>query len=148
MPITTLEETTSQKRLKVFAAIAAAISVLQLIVAVLMLTTHNKTLVYAHEGLGYLYAAAAVVTVFPAMVWGRLSHKPGLIGHAAGLAVAGVVQLLLGLFFAPADGAPLGAVMYVHMVLGVLIMLGAIALFLIARKRPIIVTGVDGTPRA
>nr|NLI49446.1 hypothetical protein [Propionibacterium sp.] len=142
MPITTLEETTSQKRLRIFAAIAAAIATLQTVVAITMIALHGEFLVRLHEGLGYLYVAAAVVTVVPAVVWGRLSHKPGLIGHAAGLAVAGVVQLLLGLFQA---GGVLG---YVHMALGLLIMVGAIALYVLAKKRPIIVTNLDGTPRA
>ncbi len=148
MPITTLEETSSQKRLRVFSAIAAVIATLQTVVAVTMMALDNEILVRAHEGLGFLYVAAAAVTVFPAVVWGRLSHKPGLVGHAGGLAVAGVVQLLLGLLFAPREGESLGALMYVHMALGLLIMVGAIALYLIAKKKPIIVTNLDGTPRA
>ena len=53
-----------------------------------------------------------------------------------------------GLFFAPEDGAPLGAMMYVHMVLGLLILGGAVFLYVIARRQPIIVTNVDGTPRS
>lgn len=148
MPITTLEETTSQKRLRVFAAIAAVIATLQTVVAVTMMAVDNEVLVRAHEGLGCLYLAAAVVTVFPAVVWGRLSHKPGLIGHAAGMAVAGAVQLLLGLLFAPAEGQPTSPLIYVHMVLGLAIMVGAIALYLVANRKPIIVTNLDGTPRA
>ena len=141
VPITTLEETTSQKRLRMFAAVAAVIAILQTVVAITMMALHGEFLVRLHEGLGYLYAAAAVITVFPAVVWGRLSRKTALIGHAAGLAVAGVVQLLLGLFQTG------GVLVYVHMVLGLLIMVGAVALYVLAKKRPIIVTNVDGTPR-
>lgn len=141
VPITTLEETTSQKRLRMFAAIAAVIAILQTVVAITMMALHGEFLVRLHEGLGYLYAAAAVITVFPAVVWGRLSRKTALIGHAAGLAVAGVGQLLLGLFQTG------GVLVYVHMVLGLLIMVGAVALYVLAKKRPIIVTNVDGTPR-
>jgi len=148
VPITTLEPTTSHKRLRMFAAITAVIAVLQTIVAVIMIAVDNEMLVYAHEGLGYLFAAAAIATAVPAVMWGRLSRSSGLIGHAVGLAVAGVVQLLLGLFFAPEDGAPLGAMMYVHMVLGLLILGGAVFLYVIARRQPIIVTNVDGTPRS
>lgn len=141
VPITTLEETTSQKRLRMFAAVAAVIAILQTVVAITMMALHGEFLVRLHEGLGYLYAAAAVITVFPAVVWGRLSRKTALIGHAAGLAVAGVGQLLLGLFQTG------GVLVYVHMVLGLLIMVGAVALYVLAKKRPIIVTNVDGTPR-
>lgn len=148
MPITTLEEATSQKRLRVFALVAAVVATLQTLVAVTMMALRNDVLVYLHEGLGYLYVAAAVVTVFPAVVWGRLGRKPGLIGHAGGLAAAGVIQLLLGLLFAPREGQSMGALMYVHMALGLLIMIGAIALYVIAKKKPIVVTNLDGTPRA
>lgn len=42
----------------------------------------------------------------------------------------------------------MGALMYVHMALGLLIMIGAIALYVIAKKKPIVVTNLDGTPRA
>ena len=96
MPISTLEPTSSQRRLRTFSAIAAILAILQVVVAITMMATHNGTVTVVHEGLGYLYAAAAVVTVVPAVVWGRLSHSTGLIGHAAGMAVVGVVQLLLG----------------------------------------------------
>jgi len=148
VPITTLQPTTSHKRLRLFAAIAAVLAILQTVVAVTMMATDNETVVMLHEGVGFLYAAAAVVTAVPAVIWGRLSHNTGLIGHAVGMAVAGVVQLLLGLLFAPEEGQPNGPMIYVHMVLGLLILVGSIALYVLSKKQPIIVTNVDGTPRA
>jgi hypothetical protein len=145
MPISTLEPTSSQRRLRTLSAIAAILAILQVVVAITMMATHNGTVTVVHEGLGYLYAAAAVVTVVPAVVWGRLSHSTGLIGHAAGMAVVGVVQLLLGLTYAPASGAKW--LIYVHMALGLLIMLGAIVLYVRSGKRSVIVTDVDATDR-
>ena len=148
MPITTLQPTTSHKRLRVFAAISAILAALQTVVAVTMMGLDQEVVVMIHEGLGFLFAASAVATAFPAFVWGRLSHNTGLIGHAVGIAVAGVVQLLLGIVFAPEEGQPNGPMIYVHMVLGLLILVGSVALYVLANKKPIIVTNVDGTPRA
>ena len=142
MPITTLEPTSSQRRLRIFAAIAALLSIAQVVVAVTMIVTNNSAVVLVHEGLGYLYAVAAVVTVFPAWVWGRLSHDTGLIGHAAGMAVLGVAQLLLGLFYQAAPG-----LIYVHMGLGLAIVLGSAALYVRANKKQIIVTEADAPGR-
>jgi hypothetical protein len=147
VPITTLEPTTSHKRLRVFAAITAILAILQTVVAVTMMGVDSEVVVMIHEGLGFLFAASAIATAVPAFVWGRLSHNTGLIGHAAGIAVAGVVQLLLGIVGAPEDGAPMGPMIYVHMALGLLILVGSVALYVLAKKQPIIVTNVDGTPR-
>lgn len=83
MPITTLEEATSQKRLRVFALVAAVVATLQTLVAVTMMALRNDVLVYLHEGLGYLYVAAAVVTVFPAVVWGGSAASPVSSGTRA-----------------------------------------------------------------
>lgn len=148
VPITTLAPTSSHRQFRLFAAISAVLAVLQTVVAVTMLATDNEILVRAHEGLGFLYAAAAVVTFFPALVWGRLSKSMGLVGHAGGMAVLAVVQLLLGLLFSPEEGQPLGPLMYVHMGLGLAILLGAAFLYAAAAKKPIIVTAVDDKPHA
>lgn len=141
--MTTLPPTTSQSRLKMFAAIAAVLAVLQLLTAITMLSMRNGTLFRIHEGVGFLYALAAILTCFPAKVWGDLSHNKGLPMHAYGMAAAGIVQVLLGLF---ADHIP-GATA-IHMILGVLIAAGAVALSLLAAKKPIIVTagGIAATP--
>ena len=147
MPITTLQPTTSQSRLKTFAAIAAALAVLQALLAITILTTHNEVLSRVHEGFGFLYAAAAVLCCFPAKVWGDLSRNKGLQFHAYGMAALGVIQVVLGMVGAPEDGQPFGVAIYLHMVLGVAILLGAVALYLVAARKPIIVTNVDGSPR-
>jgi len=147
VPITTLQPTTAQSRLKTFAAIAAVLAILQALLAVTILTTHNETLSHLHEGFGFLYAAAAVLCCFPAKVWGDLSRNKGLQFHAYGMAALGVIQVVLGLVGAPEEGQPMGPLIYLHMALGIAILLGAVALYVVAARKPIIVTNVDGTPR-
>lgn len=150
MPITTLEPTPSHKRLRLFALIAAILAFVQLAVAIAFMVSDVEALSKAHEGIAFLVVVATVLAAFPAWVWGRLSKDTGLFPHAAGVAGAAVVQLIIGFVFAPKEGAPYGTMMYVHFALGILIALGALFLYTKARKMPIIVTAANtgqGTPR-
>lgn len=149
MPITTLEPTSSAKRLKTFSGIAAILAILQTVVAVTMIVGKVEALEHVHSLVGLLYLVAAVATVFPAVVWGRLSHNTGLMAHAIGMAAIAAIQLVLG--YVSAEQAEqlhaIGVIGYIHMALGLAILIGAIALYLLASRKTIIVTNVDGTPR-
>ncbi len=147
MPITTLEPTPSHKRLRLFAAIATGLGLLQIVLAVIFLITDNDVLSHAHEGVAFLVALAAILAAVPAYHWGKLSHDTQLFPHAAGVAGLTIVQIVLGFVGKPHNHQPMGALMYAHMALGVLIALGALFLYNSARKMPIVVTNVDGTAR-
>lgn len=144
MPITTLESTTAAKRLRLMAGIAAILAVLQTVLAVTLIITDNEVVARIHEGFGFLYMGAAIITVFPAWVWGTMSKNNGLIGHATGMAVAAIVQVILGL---AAEPTKIAAFMFIHMGLGLVILLGAVGLYVMSSKKPIIVTNVDGSRR-
>lgn len=147
MPITTLEPTPAHKRLRLFSAIAAGLGLLQLLLAVIFLATDNDLLSHVHEGVAFLMALAAILAAVPAYYWGKLSRDTGLFPHAAGVAGATIVQIVLGFVGKPHGGQPLGALIYSHMLLGVLIAVGALYLYIKARRMPIVVTNLDGTRR-
>lgn len=134
----------AHRRLRLYAAIAAVLAILQPVLAIVILTLHSELVSRVHEGLGFLYVVAAALASFPAKIWGDQSHNKELFPHAAGMAVLGVVQVVLGITGAPEDDQPMGPAIYAHMALGVAILVGAVALYLIARRMPYIVTGTGG----
>ncbi len=145
MPIEKLQPTPAHKRLRLYSAIAALTAGLVVLMAIVFIVSRSEVVSRIHEGLGFLYVIAAALAIIPAKVWGDQSRSTGLFKHAVAMAALGVVQLVLGLTGAP-EGAP-PALIIVHMALGLLILLGAMALWDTARRMPIVVTNVDGSPR-
>lgn len=146
MPIQTLEPTPAHKRLRLFSLIGSALGLLQLLIAVTFMITDVEALSRVHEIVALLLVAAAVLAAIPAYAWGTMSRDRGLFPHAAGLAAATVIQIVIGFAFAPKEGEPYGPLMNVHFVLGVLIALGMFFLYYKARQMPVIVTAVEEKP--
>jgi hypothetical protein len=75
---------------------------------------------------GYLSLLSMITATIAANVWFRKGGSKGLVMHAGGVAVLMLVQIGLG----QAKVAP------VHVALGILIVLGAIALATLAYRKP------------
>ncbi|AOG28015.1 hypothetical protein JMX53_06985 [Cutibacterium avidum] len=74
----------------------------------------------AHAGFGYLTLASGIVAAVAAVLWKRRGGPAGVMGHALGMAVLLVIQFALG-----EVGHP---VKWVHVALGVVIVLGLVGL--------------------
>jgi hypothetical protein len=83
-----------------------------------------------HGMLGYTNLLVMIVAAVAALVWYRKGGSKGLMMHAFGMVVIFVAQIGLGS----------AGVLWVHVVLGVLAVLGSIALAVLAYRKP------GGTP--
>ncbi|QFG68271.1 hypothetical protein [Ornithinimicrobium pratense] len=79
-----------------------------------------------HGRAGELAFVLALVAAVGAFVWSRRSGNKGLLMHAAGMAVIGLVQMALGYL----------SVTLVHQSIGVLYLVGIIALATLAFRKP------------
>ncbi len=107
---------------------SAAAALLTLVQVVLVLLTMAKvgSLIPLHGAVGYVSLLATLTATVAAYVWFRKGGSRGLLMHAGGLAVLMVVQIVLG---------DLKAV-WVHVGLGVVIVVGAVALATLAYRKP------------
>jgi hypothetical protein len=78
-----------------------------------------------HGILGYTNLLVMIVAAIASYVWYRKGGSRGLLMHAAGMVVIFVIQIGLGA----------GGVLWVHVVLGVLAVLGSIALAVLAYRK-------------
>ena len=78
-----------------------------------------------HGILGYTNLLAMVVAAVASLVWYRKGGSRGILMHASGMVVILLVQIGLGQ----------GKVLWVHVVLGVLAVLGSIALAVLAYRK-------------
>ncbi|HSN12957.1 MAG TPA: hypothetical protein VLS51_12705 [Propionibacteriaceae bacterium] len=108
------------------ASALAALSTLVQVVLVLLTVAGVGKLIGAHGGVGYVSLLATVVATVAAYVWFRKGGSRGLLMHAGGIAVLMVLQIVLG---------ELKAVWF-HVGLGVVIVVGAIALATLAYRKP------------
>ena len=108
------------------ASAVAALSTLVQVVLVLLTVGGVGKLIGAHGGMGYVSLLATVVATVAAYLWSRKGGNRGLLMHAGGIAVLMVVQIGLG---------ELKAVWF-HVGLGVLIVVGAVALAVLAYRKP------------
>lgn len=121
-------ELTSSRSLIVLRLSSALAALLTLIQAVLVILTAAKVakLIGAHGGVGYLSLLATITATIAAYVWFRKGGSKGLMMHAGGIAVLMIVQIALGEL----------KVVWVHVGLGIIIVLGAVALATLAYRKP------------
>jgi hypothetical protein len=111
--------------LRLSSALAALFTVIQAILIIIRVAT-GATLIGVHGMVGYLSLLSTITATIAAYVWFRKGGSKGLVMHAGGVAVLMLVQIGLG----QAKVAP------VHVALGILIVLGAIALATLAYRKP------------
>lgn len=102
--------------------IAIAAVAAQAVVAIFMLSGVHG-LGELHAGFGYVTLIATIVAAVAAVMWKRKGGPAGIMGHALGMAVIVIIQFALGE----------AGVKWVHVVLGILIVAGLIALPMRAR---------------
>ena len=111
--------------LRLSSALSALFTVIQAILIIIRMAT-GATLIEVHGMVGYLSLLSMITATIAAYVWFRKGGSKGLVMHAGGVAVLMLVQIGLG----EAKVAP------VHVALGILIVLGAIALATLAYRKP------------
>lgn len=121
-------ELNSSRSLVVLRLSSALATLFTLIQAVLVILTATKVakLIGVHGMVGYLSLLAMITATIAAYVWFRKGGSKGLVMHAGGVAVLMLVQIGFG----EAKVAP------VHIALGILIVLGAGALAMLAYRKP------------
>ena len=111
--------------LRLSSALSALFTVIQAILIIIRVAT-GATLIGVHGMVGYLSLLSMITATIAAYVWFRKGGSKGLVMHAGGVAVLMLVQIGLG----QAKVAP------VHVALGIVIVLGAIALATLAYRKP------------
>jgi len=111
--------------LRLSSALAALFTVIQAILIIIRVAT-GATLIGVHGMVGYLSLLSMITATIAAYVWFRKGGSKGLVMHAGGVAVLMIVQIGLG----EAKVAP------VHIALGIVIVLGAVALATLAYRKP------------
>jgi len=120
--------------LRLAAALSALIGLLQAVLGFTGLSSilaapgneeAGSAFIDPHGYLGYANLLVMVVAAVASLVWYRKGGNRGLLMHAAGMVVLMLVQVGLGQ----------GKVLWVHVVLGVLIVLGSIALAVLSYRK-------------
>lgn len=111
--------------LRISSALAGLFTLIQAILVIVAVTAHMK-LIETHGMVGYLSLLATITATVAAYIWFRKGGSKSLVMHAGGVAVLMLVQIGLGE----------AKVTWVHIVLGIVIVLGAIALATLAYRKP------------
>lgn len=111
------------------ATLATAIAVvLQLLIGGYLFTANNATLVSAHNIIGLLAIVAGIVATVAAFLNKSRGGNPGLAFHILGTTVLLLVQYALG---------EVGSGLIItHMVIGIVILVSAIAMATLAFRKP------------
>lgn len=107
--------------LRLFALVAALLAVLSTVSGFRWIDLGDN-----HGILGNISFVVILLAAITAFVWARRSHNTGLLMHAAGMAVIALVQIALGEM----------EIRLVHQVLGVLYLVGVLALVTLAFRKP------------
>lgn len=120
--------------LRITAALAALLSVVQLLLGIGLLG--DLTGVFPiHRTLGYITFLAAVAAAVCAVLWSRRSGNKGLMFHTISVAVLGLIQI----------GVAEMGVTWLHVVVGVLFLLDAVAATTLSFRKPGTVREAAGT---
>ena len=103
--------------LRVFAVATGAAALVQGVLG-LGIITNTGSVYNLHTIIGYLTLALAIVAAVLAVMWKSVSGNTGLMMHAIGVAVLAIAQVGLGV----------SGVRLPHIILGVLILIAAVAL--------------------
>lgn len=83
-------------------------------------------LIPAHSGMAMLFVVTSLVAAVFAVLYALRSGPRGLIAHAVGLVVLALIQYSLG---------EMGNFTVAHIVVGLLVVAGAVALYVMASRR-------------
>lgn len=86
-----------------------------------------------HEITAMVFLVSSLLAGLSGMRYGKESNSKGLAPHGLGLFVLAIVQYGLGEMNQP----------LIHMFLGLLVVIGALALFAMATRQPMVVTEID-----
>lgn len=111
--------------LRLSSALAAVSTLIQAVLVILTATKVAK-LIEVHGMVGYLSLIATITATIAAFIWFRKGGSKNLVMHAGGIVGLMLVQIMLGEL----------KVVWVHVGLGILIVLGAIALATLAYRKP------------
>ncbi|AXH95559.1 hypothetical protein [Ornithinimicrobium avium] len=109
--------------LQLSALVTAGLALLQTVLGFVIV---SGSWVSWHGDVGYLTFVVSLVAAVAAFLWMRRSGNKGIFMHAAGMAVLFLVQV----------GLAEMELKWVHVVLGVLLLLGSAALATLAYRRP------------
>lgn len=109
--------------LQISALVTALLAVLQTVLGGMLMTGRW---VESHGTIGMVTFVVALITAVVAFLWMRASGNKGLFMHAAGMAVIAVIQVGLGE----------AGVRSAHVAVGMLFLLGAVALATLAFRKP------------
>ncbi len=112
--------------LRLSAALSAALSLVQAVLAFLALGKVAHGLIGPHGILGDINLLVTIIAAVAAVMWFRKGGSRGLMMHAFGMVVIFLVQIGLGE----------GKVKWPHVVIGVLAVLGSLALAALATRKP------------
>ncbi|SOC51579.1 hypothetical protein [Ornithinimicrobium cerasi] len=107
--------------LRLFAVLTALLAIWQTVVGFGWVDGGGQ-----HGTIGNVTFVVALVAAVAAFLWSRASGNKGLLMHAAGMAVLALVQIGLGEM----------SLAGVHMAVGVLFLVGAVALATLAIRKP------------
>lgn len=116
-----MSNSTSLLVLKIFAVLTALAAVWQTLVGYGWVSGFWGT----HQMVGNITFVLALVAAIAAFLWSRRTGDKGIFMHAAGMALIALVQIALGEM----------SLRTVHMTLGVLFLVGSIALATLAFRR-------------
>jgi hypothetical protein len=120
-------KSTASTILRVFAVLTAVGALLQALLGGYQYTALSPGIVQAHVVIGLTTIVVAVIATIAAAFNSRSGGNRGLMFHALGTAVLLLVQYALG---------EMGINIIVHMVIGVVILISAIALATLAIRKP------------
>ncbi|MDN5571748.1 MAG: hypothetical protein L0G22_10950 [Propionibacteriaceae bacterium] len=129
MPFVTLEPLLSHKVLRWVSGVSALVALVMLGLGIAV-WLGNPTLLSSHQYTGYLFLLTTLLAALSSLSYGRQAHDRGIIAHGFGVFGLAVVQLAIG---------ELGW-RVPHIILGIVVCLGAIALFTLSLRQPRVVT--------
>lgn len=124
---TTTKKPGSLTTLQISAAAMTLAAVAQAVLG-FMMSGGNFSVATVHASFGGIALISAVVAAVASVLWKKVSGNTGLTGHAVGMAVFGLVQFSLGELA--------GGLVTVHIIFGVLFLVGAAALAVLAVRKP------------
>lgn len=123
---TTPTKSTTVTLLRVFAVLTALGTLAQALIGGYNFTAHRPELWGIHSTIGLVTIVAAIVATVFAGLNRKAGGNKGLVFHGLGMAIFLLIQYALGEM----------AMAYVHIVFGIIVLIGAIALAVLSIRKP------------